>query len=516
MKKRYLFHTVWLAAGMLTTFASCSNEEGLVVPDTAAGIPVGDSQVLSLRVENTGNGLTTRAGRPLYGNDADQNIDYVALHFTKKQEDGNDYKLIRRIVLPWGDKNSGIKSYEDDGHGKKLELILNRCPQGKLGEGNYRIYAVGYSASSDYTLSPVIGEKEETDAMGTEMISDIIPSEETEWTDATFKATLKKDKTDAEEIFAGQMDICVGEEGGFALYVDGASRTPSFNTLTLHRQVAGVIGYFTNIPASVKVDEVPVKSRYLRLVSVNKNSEVKFGQFNSDFTGPNDGNYDYDKGNTEVDYIVNGGSPCKADATYQAKGEETESKEAHTLFTIDLTDWFPNLTDYNEDGFLGCKDVQDYLDAGNANYSAIWKNPHAEEASFVRGSVFSGKFVIPFEKGTESTLELQLLADEENGTQILKSWVVKMNKEQLHKGSSTDGTSWEKFDMDESHYNIYRNHAYNIGTKKSANPGGTDPEKPNDNDNPVDLSYQEVTITVEDTWDDVYDLELGYDDKTNE
>lgn len=487
MKKRHLFNMAWLAAGMLITFASCSSEDELAaLPETDVP-PTEDQQVLSLRVESSGDGLTTRAGRLLYGNDADQKIDYVALHFTK------DDKLVRRIVLPWGENNPSVVTYENDGHGKKLVLTLNRCPQGKLPEGEYRIYAVGYSASSDYTLSPAIGTDEEGTAMTSENnISDNMLSNGITWTDNTFKATLKKDKTDAEEIFAGQLNISVSEEGGFALYT--GSRAPSFNTLTLHRQVAGVIGYFTNIPASVKVNEVPVPSRYIRLVSVNKNKEVKFGQFNSDFT----------EGEEGADYIVNGESPFTADAAYQDAGG------AHTLFTIDLKEWFPNLNDYNQDGFLSWKDVQDYVNDNKTNdYSKVWKNPHSGEASFVRGSVFSGKFVIPFEKGDQNTLELQLLAEDET---ILKSWTVKNDKP--HKGSS--GASWEKFDTDESHYNIYRNHAYNIGTKKSANPDGGDPEKPDENDKPLDLSSQELTITVDDTWNDVYDLELGYDDKTNE
>lgn len=475
-KKKILFSTVWLLAGMLTMLVSCSKEEELSGSETGTTT----DQTLRLQVESTRAGITTRAGRPLFGNDTDQEVDYVALFFTRRSKEiygDEQYRLMRKIILSW----ENAKSYAQNGHGKYLELVFKNSKNGKLDDGDYRIYSVGYSSGSSYSFTPEVGE-EATDIL----------LEGTIWND--FEVATQGD---AEEVFAGQTDLNVE---------DGILSSNTNNTIIMHRQVAGITGYFTNIPVAVNKSN----SRFIRLVAINKNTTMKFGHFYSDFV---------DDAISEAKYIVNGeaGTP----PLLSPDGEYSDKQPAYIVCDIDLNDWFPNVSsemgtykanDYNSDGFLNCKDIADYVTKENKeDYSAVWKNPHKGKASFVKGSVFSGKFVIPFEKGNTNTLQLQILANDHKT--ILKSWNINANITQMHWGTQKKD-EWERFDADTeeklnvSFYNIYRNHIYNVGFKKGANPGIPDPDEPNVNDKPADLSSQELTIVVEDKWDDIFDLEV--------
>ena len=59
-------------------FFSCTNEV-IYVHDGESSEQVSDDQIITLQVSNGGDGLTTRAGRPLYSAEAKQSIDKVKL-----------------------------------------------------------------------------------------------------------------------------------------------------------------------------------------------------------------------------------------------------------------------------------------------------------------------------------------------------------------------------------------------------------------------------------------------------
>ena len=63
-----------LAATGMFLFSACSNDGD---PKDDPGPESGTGQELILRVANTGDGLTTKAGRPLYSSEATQTIDKV-------------------------------------------------------------------------------------------------------------------------------------------------------------------------------------------------------------------------------------------------------------------------------------------------------------------------------------------------------------------------------------------------------------------------------------------------------
>lgn len=81
MKKKNLFFA--LAAGMVM-FSACSNDDDIV---NNGGNGQDDAQIQSLvlQIASSGDGLTTRAGRPLYSNEAAQDIQKVALYFVNDE-----------------------------------------------------------------------------------------------------------------------------------------------------------------------------------------------------------------------------------------------------------------------------------------------------------------------------------------------------------------------------------------------------------------------------------------------
>lgn len=75
--KKYL---CMAAAGMLL-FSACSNEDDVINNGNSSADFEG--QELIMKVVNTGDGLTTRAARPLYSSEAGQKIDKVKLAIFK-------------------------------------------------------------------------------------------------------------------------------------------------------------------------------------------------------------------------------------------------------------------------------------------------------------------------------------------------------------------------------------------------------------------------------------------------
>lgn len=136
MKKR-LFMA--LAAGTFL-FSACSSDDALnndVAQDNSA-------QQIVLQVASSGDGLQTRAGRPLYSSAALQAIDKVRVLVYNP----TDMKIAYDSnVLEWKDS----KEYTTGGHGRRLTVTIKGTE--KLTAGNYKIVAVGYTSNGDYTYA---------------------------------------------------------------------------------------------------------------------------------------------------------------------------------------------------------------------------------------------------------------------------------------------------------------------------------------------------------------------------
>lgn len=456
MKKNYLLGMALMAS---LSFNSCDKEvvyvqDGNGVESVADGV-----QIITLQVENGGDGLATRAGRPLYSAEAKQTIENVKLWIC---DGAGNVKYVKEISDWNTDDVSTV--YTTGGHGRQTTIELKDAD--KLAAGTYQIYAVGYSATSDYDLTKVTEVKKTEEGGGKYTFSEnmVLP--------------IKGGDTNkiGEEIFAGQMELAVEKGKGFKIPV------------VLNRQVAGAFAYVKDIPFMEG-------AKYLKLVASAQNQSLVLGNFNSfDLTGNG-------SGNANVKYVVNG--------TNGKSGSET-----YVISTIDLNKWFTAIKDDNGDNLI---------DAGEN-----WKNPCRPSSSpaagtyptFQKGSAFGGEFVIPFAHvDGKQTLTLQLTKEDGDS---LRSWKVNLGSadEQLKQTITcwnSGSTNWSTSLSGESSntYSLVRNHLYGIGTRMNdeadpEQPGvDPDPDLENPNDKPESLNNkQELVLKVNDNWEVIHGMEL--------
>lgn len=446
MKKGMFFA---LAASSLL-FSACSSDDAVV---STVGQNEAVQQIV-LQVASSGDGLTTRAGRPLYSSEALQTIQNVRVVIY----DATTNAIVKDKQLNWKDS----KTYTN--HGRQLTLTYKGDE--RLGEGNYKVMAVGYSDNSDYTYA--------LDVTSTEALT------------GTYKditATLKAGKV-AEEVFAGDAELNINADKKITNLTKGEDDGVA---VTLHRQVAGSFGYFQNIPASVNGKAAAT----LRLVVRDKNDVLTFNNFNSSFTTAEA---------STIKYYVNG---SKSAAAPSSDAQFKDGGKGYVLYSIDLNTWFPG-GDNNKDGLLNAEDTN-------------WKRPDDVKTQVVKGSVFGSNFVIPFNyaKG-KNTMELQLLDADGN---IIKHWTVSIPESDLNKVAANGVT-----DADASIFNVVRNHMYNLGVKTSTGTTTTpDPSNPTPDpkpdpkptpdpgkDEPEDLTKsQNLILKVNDNWEVIHKMELG-------
>lgn len=451
MKKSMFFA---LAASCLL-FSACSSDDAVV---STEGQNEAVQQIV-LQVASSGDGLTTRAGRPLYSSQALQTIQNVCVVIYK---DDATKTIVKKVKKDW------TKSSTYDNHGRQLTLTFKGA--NRLEEGNYKVMAVGYSTNSDYNYS--LDVTSETALTGS-------------YTDLT--ATLKEGKKDAEEVFAGDADLKIGTDQKITNLTSGEEDGLD---VTLHRQVAGSFGYFCDIPA--KVGDKTAKT--LRLVVRGKNDKLTFNNFNSSFTAAGA------TGST-IKYYVNGST--STGAALATTDKFSNGDNGYVLYSIDLKKWFPQL-DENGDGVLNAQD-------------ASWKRPDDVKTQVVKGSVFGSNFVIPFALTHEkSTMELQLLDEHET---IIKKWTVSIPELDVNK-DDTKGAIDESasiFNVVRNHmYNL--GVKTSTGTTTTPDPSNPTPDPDPDpkptpdpgKDEPEDLTKsQNLILKVNDNWEAIHKMELG-------
>lgn len=449
MKKGMFFA---LAASSLL-FSACSSDDAVV---STVGQNEAVQQIV-LQVASSGDGLTTRAGRPLYSSEALQTIQHVRVLIYNSATKA----IVKDEQLDW------TKSDTYDNHGRKLTLTYKGDQ--RLGGGNYNVMAVGYSEGSDYTYSLDVT----SDAALTGNYSDIT-------------ATLKTGKKVAEEVFAGDAALTINDNKQITTLTPGEENRLA---VTLHRQVAGSFGYFQNIPA--KVGGKTAKT--LRLVVRDKNDVLTFNNFNSSFTAAGA------TGST-IKYYVNGSKSATAPTSdAQFKGGD----KGYVLYSIDLNTWFPD-GDKNSDGLLNAEDT--------------WTHPTSVKTQVVKGSVFGSNFVIPFNLTSgKSTMELQLL---DAAGDIIKNWTVSIPAADVNTDATNGNVadaSPSIFNVVRNHmYNLGVKTSNGTTTppdpsNPDSDPNKPDPDKPKPGtDEPEDLSKsQNLILKVNDNWEVIHKMELG-------
>ena len=440
MKKNYLLGMALMAS---LTFYSCSNET--VFDGTGAGQVADDAQYITLQVQNGGDGLVTRAGRPLYSAEAKQSIENVKLWIC----DDEDRVVFVKVISDWN--SDGSTPYTTNGHGRQTTIELTG--DDKLAAGTYKVYAVGYNNGSDYDLTNVTNVAKE----GTFSENIILPVK-----------PEKVSTVNGEEIFAGQLDLTVVEKKGF--------KTP----IILNRQVAGAFAYVKDIPYFEGV-------KYLKLVASAKNKSLVLGNFNSfDLTGNGSGNEGH------VNYVVNGADAAN-DGNYK-----------YEISKVDLAEWFTTIKDGDSDGLI---DVDSNWKNGIDSKTDGEKETTFQKGSVFGGDFVipfakvdayqSLTLVLTKEDGAElRSWKVKLAADDVNNAYYWdgSAWT-----------SQTSGETVNSYSLVRNHlYGIGIRMTDNPGGGTDPEPDPEDPE-----DKPESLNNkQELVLKVNDNWEVIHDMEL--------
>ena len=410
MKKNYLAMTA-MAIGLLT-FSACSSDDDFGGEQTTTA--KGEMQDVELTFNiGVNSGKETRAGRPLYSAEALQRVNKMNVYYFK--EDNGQYKYAGEVTSA---DNFGFQLTADEGNKTTQNTLKETLEEG----ASYKFLAIGLedngSAYSDFKTQLTAG---------TTVLENV-------------KLTLGTGGV-ADEAFAGVSDVITITDGK-------ASKNPI--KIQLNRVVAGVLGYFKNVPYKVNYGNNG-------LVQVTK-VVVKAVQ----------------KG-TDVKYVDNGTTVSNVWAA------GTQNNTAYDLITINLD---------------GCTEVAGQNIYSNANYKGYGENNVVvEENSFV-----GGQFVLPVvTKASTNTLVVELRGQVGSGEKVLKTFQVKKGGEiaysldansfySIGHKSTADGTNGEDGDED---------------------PDIDDPKDPDKDDDPVDLSKETyIELTVNAAWSAIYDLDL--------
>ena len=485
MKKNYFLGVA--AAFGLFAFSSCSSDGD---PISEQEIALGD-QVIVLDMQDT-DVLSTKS-RPLYStsNKGAELVTDVQLLVFGYKEANKEYEYVKTLpaITNWNNTSS------DYAYGRKKELKLGK--ENKLDKkafSKYIILAVGQDESKVDANLNIPAPFKIAFAAGDKLVKELTTnswSVNSPWNLASepgngFMQTAAIDygTATAGEIFSGvSTPIEFTADGGFS------------TTVLLKRQVAGVMGYFNRIPATVGKDEAKKTVTGIRLVSAVRNKALDLTIAMKDQA--DDATYGQPV-DTQIETVVNGFTLDTPDAKFI--NNETANNDAYTVYKIDLKEWFkwkedteewdPTafIEEQGEDGaqLLGnVKGWHNALDASNSTNVTV-----------ADGSVFAGKFVIPFDnnkkvEAKKNTFELQLIGEND---EVLKAWDVKL-----------DPQSRGEYDADKV-YSIYRNHLYQVG-KRGSGDTPTDPGKDPDKPQPLDKD-QELIIKINDQWEFIHNMEI--------
>ena len=221
--KRMFFMSA-MAAGVLA-FAGCSNDLDNIAPGENDALGFGEDVI---EIGLTNNNADTRAARPIGSSAAANDVDHVKLvvyqvtgtegSYTHKKISTVTIKDDNDMIIDWTVGPEGEGPSTTDRTDKQTIKLVNLAANSK-----YEFVAYGYNGETAPTVI-------------TESSDDV---------DGTYISNV----TAPEEIFAGTSGVV--ETNGDAKFSNNVS-------ITMERQIAGLLGYFTNIPTKV-TDKVVAK-----------------------------------------------------------------------------------------------------------------------------------------------------------------------------------------------------------------------------------------------------------------
>lgn len=401
--KNYLY--VSAVGAML--LAACSNDDTVPLGGEEAVQP---GSAITLTVNSSGDGLSTRAGRPVNSSEAANNVTAVRLYiYNPSGTDVTNAALAAGTQNPvlWtaGPSDSATPG-NNQNHKASQTVKLNKLAT----NGVYIVVAYGYNTALDYTITA-----------GTSA-------------DDSFIATLPA-ATNESELFAGKATFNV---------VNGNIQAGTTSEVELRRHVAGLLGYFKNVPILYPnpVSGLPTPVAFVRVYASSHATS---------FTFPSVLN-------------VNG------------TGNNTKTRVLDLGLSTLITDYLAQVT------------------AAGTNLTKVFSIPAISTGTTatVPNSILKGRFLVPFAQvAGATTFTVQL--EDASGT-VLKTWDVVNN--------ALTGDK-KIYDVRRNYF-----YSIGQKVKASSIDGGTtDPGSTDDNDNPIDLSQETViTVTVNDAWDTIYNL----------
>ena len=478
-----------LFAGTLA-FTACQNETIIYVDEN--GNPIENVELKEgeglLKINLSNTSADSRAVRPVGSSAAANNVNVVKIYVFKgaNTASGNeDYKFDNAVGVATGINNvsadqgiititnftsdAGEHEVTEDSWDDHTDQTKTIKLTGLAVNSKYKFVAVGYNVDnpSSNTTNPY-GE----------------PSLNNESTTLEYFTTtaLGEGKTDyaIEELFAG-----VSDEN--ATQTDKAAfNTPASVTLT--RQVAGMLGYFDNVPT--KIDGKVVQ--YVRVYANDEYTKFKWPA-----------------------QLLGTGSPFNGDSQAAAGSSNGEGSNKYLLMEFNMetiaTNW--NSGNPNEDTYtfssFGDAGATGTETAGNQIGSTVGsKAPLATGYTapaglkLVQNSIFGGRYIIPYKAHVDSqTLTVELQGTD--GT-ALKTLKVTTNEVPSQIASEAAPTKYA--------YDIRCNNFYSIGKKLYTDNTGGDPDPDptpgtDDPDEPIDLgSNTNIVVIINDAWEVLHNM----------
>lgn len=413
MKKLiYIMYMIWVAV----LAVSCSKEEGLAdQPETDSGFDL----VFAAQGEDLTLSRTT-----LQGPEALQHVSTVYLYIFKGT--GDEATCVAEEDVDW--------PYWENAQDGKPTL-----------EHKYRVKYMGFSAGEQYTFV-AMGLDNTRTAAGIEDNN----SKYTYGLPESIGVGTKLSKLQvAVQAKCNRMDIAKSEWFAGSLELSGEQiLAAKAETLNLYRRVAGVMGYFTDVPDGVTKLQICLYQRQNTQAWVLPQPEIN-GEFK--------------------DYVYSPG-----ENTNQA-GQNGDTGES--------TDWQVLVE-------LNAEDIEDMPGSGLGVVGSV---------------IIGGSYVLPARASTgeETTLCLKLIGNNGNTTltrKIYQQTAYAPVQASLSRGETDEGTGIIGGEDDSQgpddeeykyHYPIIANHFYSIGTK----------------DNPVSLADNgEIFVIINAGWDDEHNI----------
>lgn len=417
-----------IALAAVLSVQACQKEYVYVNQDGDQVVTLEEGEgIIKIGLSNTGVG--TKAVRPVGSSAADNNVNKVQLVAYCSENDGSTYTVDANVkikgqenmIVAWSqDLEEGVPGTEEHLSSQKVTLT------GLQKDKKYKFVAIGYNASGDESSYGAFTDGDNDGVFTT--------------------ATAITEQHMVEELFAGTSNESQTNNQG--MFTENVS-------VTLTRQVAGMLGYFQNVPTKVGEDIV----QYVKVYANAKYSTFQFPA-SDDFNG-----------------VAEVGSSQKSELLVFDM-----SKIATNWLALEQTAGYYTFNTVTG-GSLSA--------TGTVNQEA---KPFAENfahssISLVANSIFGGCYIIPYGADKSgSTLTIELVGTD--GSKVLKTFTVK-----------TDQSGYS----DPKDFDICCNNFYSIGKKMSTE--DTDGGKPEDPDKPIDLSGNaDITVTINDQWEVLHNM----------